>query len=357
MIVCNDSTKKPNTSVTGELRLPTLSVVIPTRNRANELKELLQTIVNQTYLPIEVVIVDGSLSSTAESIFEFFLEKYALNNCKLKYIKACGSSGLTESRIIGVKASEGEAIFFTDDDTLLNPNVLYSLAAFLNSNPSAFGVQPNIIPSETRFYNSLTERYSNIFHKVLMLDYHKKDTLSVRKSGLGVFPEDLTKAISAQRLSGCCCYRREVFNNFSFDLNLKRWSFMEDLDFSYRLYKKFPKSLWAIPNSKIIHNSSNKARMPAQSKTLMMVVYWFYVFFKDIFECSILNLLAFMWALLGNLAITTSYLTIKRKSGQEWWSLIYLLKAYCLSLKNFQSIFHGKLEFLNNSLQDQICFN
>ena len=43
--------------------LPTISIVIPTRDRSHDLTNLLESILNQVYLPNAVIVVDDSLSS------------------------------------------------------------------------------------------------------------------------------------------------------------------------------------------------------------------------------------------------------------------------------------------------------
>ena len=82
----------------------------------------------------------------------------------------------------------------------------------------------------------------------------------------------------------------------------------------------------------------------------MMTVYWFYVFFKDIFDNSIQNLLAFLWALSGNLTIITGTLVAKRKPKREWWTLIHTLTAYATAFKNLKNIRMRKLDFFNKKL-------
>jgi len=184
-----------------------------------------------------------------------------------------------------------------------------------------------------------------------MLSYHEKNKLGVRRSGSSVFPNYLTKVISAQRLSGCCCcYRREVFSELSFDTNLKRWGSKEDLDFSFRVYKKNLRSLYAIPYAKIIHKTSEEARLPTKLRVYMTTIYWFYVFFKDIFEGSILNLTAFLWALTGNLVTNVGGLIIKRKPKREWWGLIFLFGSYATAFRNLRNILMRRLEFFNKNL-------
>lgn len=329
---------------------PRVSIVVPTRDRPEELVDLLLTIFNQSQMPFEVVIVDDSPAGSGKQIVDSLALTFKPYNFKLKYINGSGA-GLTTARNLGIKYSEGDAILFLDDDTLLDRNTLRALATFLRDNSFAIGVQPKIVQAtENLRNNGLAEKFENALYKVSMLSYHEKNKLTVRRSGASIFPNDLIKVVSAERMSGCCCYRREVFTGFSFDTNLKRWGFMEDLDFSYRVYRKNPNSLYAIPNAKVTHKKSTTARLPLEIDIHMATTYWFYVFFKDIFQNSILNLLAFQWALIGNLIANMSGLAIKRKPKKEWWGLIYLLESYVIAFRNLRNIRMLKLEFFNKNL-------
>lgn len=328
-----------------------VSVVVPTRDRSNDLTELLTTVLNQSKLPLEAIIIDDSPILSARQITYSFSSKFESVNCKLKYVNGRGD-GLSAARNLGLEISEGDAILFVDDDTLLGQNVVDNLTKFLNNNPAALGVQPKIVLlASVMIKGGLAGKFENAIYKGLMLSYHKENSLRVRRSGMSVFPNSLTRTILAQRLSGCCCcYRREILNKSSFDTKLKRWGYMEDLDFSYRAYRSNPKSLYAIPNAKIIHKVSREARLPTRLSIYMKTIYWFYVFFKVIFENSILNLMAFIWALTGNLVAVTGGLVIKRKPKREWWSLIYLLGSYATAFRNLKNIWIGKLEFFNKNL-------
>jgi GT2 family glycosyltransferase len=187
-----------------------------------------------------------------------------------------------------------------------------------------------------------------------MLSYREENRLAIRRSGASVFPDPLTRVVQAQRLSGCCCYRREVFAQLEFDTNLKRYGFMEDLDFSYRLYKKDPHALYAIPEAKIIHKMSPEGRLTTKLNIYMRTVYRFYVFFKDIFEGSVRNLVAFILALMGDLLNSVSMLwslTIRRKPKRDWWAFIYLLGSYAAAFRNLKSILMRRLEFFNKNLE------
>jgi GT2 family glycosyltransferase len=301
---------------------------------------------------LEVIIVDDSPVGSVKEVADSLSSRFKSISCTLKYVKGNGD-GLPAARNLSAKICEGDAILFLDDDTFLDQNVVSALATFIRGNPKAIGVQPKILfPKRNIGRNALAEKLENAVYKVAMLTYGDENRLAVRKSAASIFPNSLTKVITAQRLSGCCCcYKREVLTRLSFDDNLKRWGFMEDLDFSFRVYKTYPQSLYSIPHAKIIHKLSGEARLPTKLSIYMVTVYWFYVFFKDIFEGSILNLIAFLWALTGNLACILGGLIIKRKPRNEWWGLIYLLESYATAFRNLKNIRMLKLGFFNKNLR------
>jgi len=333
--------------------LPKISGVISTRDRPRDLAELLTTILNQSHPPYEVIIIDDSHDSSAKDVVNSFDSQFVSVGCKLRYIKGTGD-GLPSARNLGVNASRGEAVLFLDDDTLLDDNVISALATFLRDEPTALGVQPKILSStKNRLKSGLATKSKNAIFKAFMLTYREKNRLGVRRSGASVLHDDLTKVISAQRLSGCCCcYRREVFSKLSFDTSLKRWGFMEDLDFSYRLHKIRPQSLYAIPYAKTVHKLSEEARLPTNTLTHMKTTYFLYVFFKDIFESSMLNLVALLLALMGNLVIVIGGLMAKMKPKHRWWELIYLIKSYFYVFRHLGEVFRRDLGFFNVQIKE-----
>lgn len=329
-------------------KLPEISIVIATRDRPRDLVNLLSTIINQNCNPYELIIVDDSPSHSAKPVIDSFVSKSNSNSLKLRYIVGSGD-GLTSARNLGVKISNGDAVLFLDDDTSINQNVVKSLASFLRDNPSVMGIQPQIVSSRIDPKGPMP-KFENVLRKAFMISYYAKDESRARRSGSFVYPEPLTKVVPAQRLSGCCCYRRQVFRSLSFDTNLKRWSFSEDLDFSYRAYKKNPCSLYIVPDITIIHRNSTEARLAVKSTIHMRTIYWFYLFFKNMFNSSVLNLVAFFWAIEGELIFNLGALIIRRKPKREWWPLIYLIGSHVAAVRNLKNILMGQLEFFNKTL-------
>lgn len=90
---------------------PLVSVIIPTYNRPNYLKLTLDSVVNQTYTNIEIIVVDdGSPNEDSLKV----CEKYKT----VTYIKIDNSGGPARPRNIGIKKAKGKYIAILDDDDL-----------------------------------------------------------------------------------------------------------------------------------------------------------------------------------------------------------------------------------------------
>lgn len=100
--------------------MPTVSVVIPTHNRADYLSRALKTVINQTYKDFEVIIVDdGSTDGTAEIVSEFTDPR--MHIVRQEHLERA------EARDAGICRAEGQYIAFLDDDDLWTPRRLETM--------------------------------------------------------------------------------------------------------------------------------------------------------------------------------------------------------------------------------------
>jgi len=91
----------------------TFSVIVPTYNRLNLLKNTLESLYRQDYADFEIIVVnDGSTDGTDE-----FLASLAMQN-KISYLKH-PNQGLAATRTAGLGVAAGEYIAFTDDDCVV----------------------------------------------------------------------------------------------------------------------------------------------------------------------------------------------------------------------------------------------
>ncbi|GBE36037.1 UDP-Glc:alpha-D-GlcNAc-diphosphoundecaprenol beta-1,3-glucosyltransferase WfgD [bacterium BMS3Bbin07] len=96
--------------MTGKKNTPTVSVIVPTYNRAHLLGRALQSILKQTYRDFEVIVVDdGSTDNTAEIVRNF-------SAMDIRYIRHENNKGEAAARNTGVLAAKGEFIAFLDSD-------------------------------------------------------------------------------------------------------------------------------------------------------------------------------------------------------------------------------------------------
>ncbi len=85
-----------------------ISVIIPTFNRAHTLARALDSVLAQSYVPKEIIVVDdGSNDETG-----VLLENYP----GTKYIKLAENSGVSHARNVGIERANGEWIALLDSD-------------------------------------------------------------------------------------------------------------------------------------------------------------------------------------------------------------------------------------------------
>lgn len=96
-----------------------VSIVIPIYNVEKYLKEAINSIINQTYKNIEVILVnDGSVDSCAKII-----EGYRSVDSRIRVITQ-ENRGVSEARNSGFKVASGKYIYFFDSDDILELNTI-----------------------------------------------------------------------------------------------------------------------------------------------------------------------------------------------------------------------------------------
>lgn len=103
---------------------PKVSLVIPVRNEADSIEDLLASIGRQTFAPDEIVIVDGGSIDDTLSI----LERKAVEDKRLKVI-AAGPATPGKGRNIGIASARNEWVALTDAGIRLDENWLAELVA------------------------------------------------------------------------------------------------------------------------------------------------------------------------------------------------------------------------------------
>ena len=109
-----------------------LSLIIPVYNVEKYLERCLESVVNQTFKDIEIIIVNDGSTDNSKSIIEKYLKQYPE---KIKYYEK-ENGGLSSARNYGLKYATGEYVAFLDSDDYVEPTMyeeMYNTAKKENS--------------------------------------------------------------------------------------------------------------------------------------------------------------------------------------------------------------------------------
>lgn len=133
---------------------PLVSVIIPTRNRSSLLSRALNSVLNQSYDNLEVIIIDdASEDDTTKEV-----DKYRPKFKRLKYIRNNKQCGGAAARNIGIRNATGKYIAFLDDDDEWLPEKTLKQLTILESSPN--------IGAVSCWYNRI---YNNKIQKVRLI--------------------------------------------------------------------------------------------------------------------------------------------------------------------------------------------
>lgn len=113
---------------------PLISVIVPSYNHAHTLGRCLQSILDQTYRPLQIIIVDDGSTDNTSEVIEGFRSKLATVDFK---IISQPNAGANPARNVGWKEADGDFLIFADADVVMKPNMIEMLYRALDLNPTA----------------------------------------------------------------------------------------------------------------------------------------------------------------------------------------------------------------------------
>ena len=259
------------------------SLIIPTLNRPQVLRETLVSVFAQSLLPEKIYVVDQSDNDETKNI--------CLRFSSVTYMHSEVKS-LTKARNIGVMESINAGMdfwAFLDDDVELDPDYFKTLYEGFACNSSIVGiaawVRP-LVPVRRSFWVN-TLRFIGGF------DYFSK-RIKMRRNFLATSPWVAgNKIIDAEWMHGGAMAVRNLNDkNIFFDENLILYALAEDRDFSYRL-SKIGDTVW-IPELQLLHKATPEGRVPSRKKTFMIAVHQYYLIRKH-FSNSLFSTLMYWW--------------------------------------------------------------
>ena len=115
-----------------------ITVYITNRNYGNFIKKAIDSVLNQSYSNLEIVIIDDASTDNSINILKNYRN---IKNIKIIFNKA--KKGLVKSSLIAIKASRGRYILRLDADDYLNTHALKYMFNKIKNKPDVALVFPD----------------------------------------------------------------------------------------------------------------------------------------------------------------------------------------------------------------------
>jgi glycosyltransferase involved in cell wall biosynthesis len=149
---------------------PLVSVVIPTRNRPDYLREAIASALEQTYSNVEILVRDNASDDETRHVIESF------SDSRIKYHRHSVNIGPTRNVIDACRVAEGKYVANLHDDDIWEPDFLAKLVPPLEEHPDAVisFSDHHIIDSAGRLNCEMTVRNTRQWKRdILQSGFHK----------------------------------------------------------------------------------------------------------------------------------------------------------------------------------------
>lgn len=211
--------------------LNTIGFVIATKDRPHDLRRMLESLATQTQSPDLVIVVDSSAAPVANVIDEF------RGRLSVKFLHHHPPSA-SGQRNAGIEAMPLgiELTAFLDDDAILEPDALESMLAFWANAPfdlggAAFNMVNHPEPAMPRIKRCSV---------VKALGIYTGQPGRVTRGGWQTMIGFVTNNIQVDWLSSCAVvWRSEILRTARFDEFFSGYSYLEDLELSYKIGRRW----------------------------------------------------------------------------------------------------------------------
>lgn len=190
-----------------------ISIIVPVYNVQKYLPRCIDSIINQTYKNLEIIVVDDGSTDDSGKI----CDEYAKKDNRIRVIHK-ENGGLSEARNIGINQANGDLIGFIDSDDYISKDMFEILRK------SLIKYQTDISICNIQNVNEDGVRLST------QMDYHEEKTQVLeKKEALQLLLEDKIKSYAWNKL-----YKIELFDDIRYPKGKK----MEDLATTYQLFDR-----------------------------------------------------------------------------------------------------------------------
>ncbi len=190
------------------------TVVIPLFNKSNYISNTLESVLAQTFLDFEIIIVEDCSSDASLEIVS------AIRSSKIQIIEHQINKGLSASRNTGIKNASSKYIAFLDADDVWKPDYLKTIYALIKKFPEC-----------KLFATNYEEIYPNQLSLLPTTKLINKEKESIVR--------DFFESNLSQHIYCCCslCVDKSVFETIGY--YDEKITYGEDVDFNIRANNSF----------------------------------------------------------------------------------------------------------------------
>lgn len=273
----------------------TTAAIIPTRDRPDDLRRCLESLLTQTHLSDQVIVIDdGQIDEAA------LRGMFARTPIDFIYHRKLGQPGVARSRNLGVQLAQADIVFFFDDDVILEPEyIAETLAVYETDQAGEIGGVGGVI---TNAHLSLSVRLYELWRghplwghgRVFPDGFNQGNYEAVRK----VQPVEWLA-------SGVCSYRRSVKLEYPFSEGFAGY---ETIEHCYHMRRKY--RLLITPRARLAHMQSPASRLQPYEFGYRETVNLWCHFARNIPKRPV-NRLAFAWMLVATILAESFALLLK----------------------------------------------
>lgn len=186
-----------------------ISIIVPVYNVEKYLNKCIESIINQSYKSIEIILVDDGSKDSSGKI----CDKYAKSDNRIKVIHKV-NGGLSDARNSGLKIAKGRYVGFVDSDDYIAPDMYEYLYKLIKNNDACISVC-----NYEKIWDNITKKDEeiNLYNDIIL---NRKEALRY------IIDDKILKSYAWNKL-----YKVELFKNIEYPVGLN----MEDIATTYKL--------------------------------------------------------------------------------------------------------------------------
>ena len=175
-----------------------VTVIIPMHNGEKYISRCIESVLNQSYKDLEILIVDDNSN---DSSYEIIKKYIAIHNC-IQYITNDTTLGPAKTRNRGLKNTNSEYILFLDCDDWIDLNCIEKA---INKFETDSNIDIVLWEIKTAYaYNKISSRYDYLYNNIL-----------TNTMALSLLSHSFENEFFLSPLLGCKLFKKSLLDNYN----------------------------------------------------------------------------------------------------------------------------------------------